>query len=202
MNIDEQEPRASEAEEGIEEEAETESQETQEEVDYKKELEFVQKELEKKSKRINQAEHVIETLKSKGSDINADTIAELVDQAVGERMKEFQETVRGDAIENLVESYASNPDEAELIRHHLKHSIRPSGDDITDILNAKALANKARFDRQRAEIKRAQGETEAEKVTSSGQKGANKPPKRLSADDRKIMRVYGISEEELQKGVR
>lgn len=201
MNTDEkqQEVQASEtSEDEVTEEAETSTEAKSNDVDYQKELEMARKELEKKDKRITQAEHVIEKLKSEGSEINAETIEEIIDR----KFQTFTQQVRGDAIDTLIESYASSKDEAALIKHHLENSIKQSGDDVTDIINAKALANKARFTQQTSEINRAKLQTEADPVAATGQKTEQSTKPRLSAEEKKIMRAYGLTEEDLKKGVR
>ena len=193
------ESQASESqEEEVEEEAETKSEtKSQDTVDYQKELEMARDALKKKEKQINQAEHVIEQLKSKGTEINTETIEELIEK----KFQSFAESVRGDAIDELIKSYSSNEDEAALIKHHLKNSIKSSGDDVTDIINAKALANKARFMQQTSELKRSKLETEASKPSSAGEKGETKSKIKLSSQDKAIMRAYGLTEEDLKKGV-
>ena len=201
MNTDEkqQDTQASEDhKDEVTQEAETSTETKSTDVDYQKELEMARQALEKKDKQLGQAEHVIEKLKSEGSEVNSATIEELIER----KFQSFTQQVRGDAIDNLIGSYSSNEDEAALIKHHLENSIKPSGDDVTDIINAKALANKARFTQQTSEIKRAKMQTEADKATSAGQKEESKSKSRLSAEDKKIMRAYGLTEEELQKGVR
>lgn len=181
------------------ESAETETKaETTTDVDYQKELEMARKELEKKDKRIGQAEHVIEKMKSEGTSINQENIEEMVSRMVEDRVSKLTEQVRGDAIDSLISSYSSNEDEAALIKHHLENSIKPSGDDVTDILNAKALANKARFTQQKSEMERAKTETEADSATSAGAKNSNKPTKRFTAEEQKIMRAYGLTPEDIK----
>lgn len=197
-----EETQASESQtvEETNESAETETKvEATTDVDYQKELEMARKELDKKDKRIGQAEHVIEKMKSEGQTVNQENIEEMVSRMVEDRVSKLTEQVRGDAIDSLISSYASNKDEAELIKHHLENSIKPSGDDVTDILNAKALANKARFTQQTSEIKRAQSESEADKASTAGQKQTSTQKVKLSAEDLKIMRAYGLKEEDLRK---
>lgn len=204
-DVKDQEDRASDTQsEEVSNEAET-SQDTksnQDALDYQKELEMARKELDKKDKRIGQAEHVIEKLKSEGSTVNQENIEEMVNKLVEERVSKLEQSVRGDAIDSIISSYASSNDEAELIKFHLENSIKASGDDVTDIINAKALANKARFTQQTSEIKRAKLESEAEDAKTAGAKDESKPKMRLSAKDKQIMQQYGLTEEDLQKGVR
>lgn len=193
---------ASESQEEATVEAETKTEATQSDVDYQKELEMARQELEKKNKQIGQAEHVIETLKKEGGQATTDNIEDVVNRLVEEKVSHLTEKVRGDKIENLVSAYASSTDEAELIKFHLQNSIKQSGDDVTDIINAKAIANKARFQQQTAEIKRAQNVPEAEKVTSAGQKPAKADDLKLSPEEQKIMRQFGVTKDDLQNGVR
>lgn len=200
MNTDEKqkETQASESHEEVTNEAETSQEAKSTDVDYQKELEMARQALEKKDKQLGQAEHVIEKLKSEGSEVNNSTIEELIER----KFQSFTQQVRGDAIDSLIGSYSSNEDEATLIKHHLEHSIKPSGDDVTDIINAKALANKSRFTQQTSEIKRAKLQTEPSKATTAGQKEETKRKANLSSEDKKIMKAYGLTEEELEKGVR
>lgn len=163
-------------------------------VDYQKELEMARKELEKKGKQLGQAEHVIEKLKSEGTQVGASTIEEMINN----KFQEFTQQVRGDAVDGLIRSYSSNDDEAALIKHHLENSIKPSGDDVTDIINAKALANKARFTQQTSEINRAKSQSEAETATSAGQKQQVLQKPKLTVEDKKIMRAYGLTESDLK----
>lgn len=198
-----EETQASETqEEETQEEAETSEEKESKDVDYEKELEMARKELEKKDKRIGQAEHVIEKLKSEGSQVNQENIEEMVSRLVEDKVNGIMGSVRNEAIDSLVQSYSSSEKEAELIKFHLENSIKPSGDDVTDIVNAKALANKARFTQQSSEIKRASLKTEAEKQRTSGEKNTKPPKKKLTAEERKILKAYGVTEEELETGVR
>lgn len=196
------ESQASEVQEEETVETEEETTESKKDVDYQKELAQAQAELQKKGKQINQAEHVIEELKKKGTEINKDSIEEIVGRLVEDKIQSFTSQVRSDAIGSLIEQYASNNDEAALIKHHLEHSIRPSGDDITDILNAKALANKARFSQQNSEVERSKQATEAEKSTSAGEKTSKSKEAKYSAEDLKLMKAFNLSKEEVEKGIR
>ena len=185
--------------EETQESAETETkEESTNDVDYQKELEMARKELEKKDKRIGQAEHVIEKMKSEGTTINQENIEEMVSRMVEDRVSKLTEQVRGDAIDSLIKSYASSDAEAELIKFHLENSIKPSDDDVTDILNAKALANKARFNQQRSEMNRAKTETEADSATSAGAKSENKQTQKFSLEEQKIMRAYGLKPSDIK----
>jgi len=185
------------------EEAETSTENNASEgVDYQKELEMARKELDKKDKRIGQAEHVIEKLKEEGTKVDAESVEAMVKRLVNEEVQTLTSQVRQDAIDGLITQYSSSKDEAELIKHHLENSIKPSGDDVTDIVNAKALANKARFTQQTSEMQRAKMQTEGDKATSAGEKQSSSQEPKLSAEELKIMRAYGLSKEDLEKGVR
>lgn len=194
----------SQASEVHQEEVTTEAETTEEtestnDVDYQKELEMARKELEKKDKRIGQAEHVIEKLKEEGTKVDAESVEEMVNRLVDEKVQNLTSKVRQDAIEGLISQYSSSPDEAELIKHHLENSIKPSGDDVTDIINAKALANKARFTQQTSEINRAKQETEGDKATSAGEKSAKSDNVKFTAEELKIMKQYGLTKEDVLK---
>ena len=203
-DVKDNETQASETQsEEVTSEAETSTEtESTSGVDYQKELEMARKELEKKDKRISQAEHVIEKLKEEGTKVDAESIEAMVNRLVDEKVQNLTSQVRADAIDGLISQYSSSKDEAELIKFHLENSIKQSGDDVTDIINAKALANKARFAQQTSEIKRAKLQTEGEKVTTSGEKSKGEETQKFSAEELKIMRAYGLSKEDLEKGVR
>ena len=186
-----------EAETSEEEETEDEESEESEEVDYKGELEKANKLLEKKDKQIGQAEHVIEELKKDGK-IDPSIIEELIEK----KFSTFTEQIRGDAIDSMVHSYSSNEDEAELIKYHLKNSIRPSGDDEADILNAKALANKSKFTQQASERRRAEMRQEPDKAKGAGAKEEVKKTPKLSKEASNIAKAFGLSKEEIESGYR
>jgi len=200
-DVNEIEEVASPTQEESEEESEESSNDSQTEVDYQKELEMARKALLKKDKRINQAEHVIEKLKNQGKEASQANIEEIVEKLVEERVSSAFNTIRGDVRESLISQYSSTEGEADLIRFHLENSIKSSGDDVQDILNAKALANKSRITQQVSEIKRAQSVPEAEKARTSSQKDSSSPI-RLSQQDKKIMQQFGLSADDLKKGVR
>lgn len=204
QDVNTSESQASEIQtEEVTSEAETSTEtESQSGVDYQKELEMARKELEKKNKQLGQAEHVIEKLKQEGTKVDAESVEAMVNRLVEEKVQNLTSQVRADAIDGLITQYSSNKDEAELIKFHLENSIKPSGDDVTDIINAKALANKARFAQQSAEIKRAKLETEGDKVTTSGEKTKSDTSMKLTAEELKIMRAYGLTPEDLKKGIR
>lgn len=180
-------------------EAETSEEETsQSDVDYKAELENAKATLERKEKQLGQAEHVIEELKKSkgGSAMDVNEVAQLID----EKFESFTQQVRGDAIDSLVSAYSKSDEEKELIKHHLKHSIKPSGDDEADILNAKALANKTKIIQQVSEVKRADMKSDPTKAVVAGDKTSAKSPRRLSKEDQTVAKAFGLTPEELEKG--
>lgn len=194
-----QDSQASESqEEQTEDSVETTESTSSSDVDYKVELEQARSLLAKKEKQIGQAEHVIETLKKEGTPVNTETIEEMIDK----KFSEFTQKVRGDAIDSLVQSYAENQDEALLIKHHLEHTVKPSGDDITDILNAKALANKAKFGQSISELQRARQRTEPEQETTAGDRPQSAPKKRFSQAEIRLMKAFNLTAEDVANGVR
>jgi len=52
----------------------------------------------------------------------------------------------------MVSSLSSNADEAALIKHHLEHSVKLSGNLEEDISNAKLLANKKKILQTNSEL--------------------------------------------------
>lgn len=165
-------------------------------VDYEAELAKARAEKEKLEGKLRKAGEKIDDLKQSGTTIDEDTINRLVDEKIGQVTAQVKAT----AMESLIKQNASNEKEAELIKFYLENKIRPSGDDYADLMDAKALANKSKFQQTTSEMKRAALETEAQPQTTAGQKAETKTAPKLSAEEQKMARAFGLTAEELQKG--
>lgn len=110
-------------------------------IDYKAELEAAQK-------RIGQAEYKIEELKRKEKQHTVDEFEE-------EPMAPRQDSA---GLAALLMQISQDPSERELIMFHYENSIKKTGDSpasiLSDMENAKVLANKKRLVSENAELKR------------------------------------------------
>lgn len=122
-------------------------------IDYQAELE---NELKKKDARLNQAEHTIKKLKKEKKETSSEVDDDYTDaqplsakevrEIIREENQVFYNKTREQDIKRKIGLNSSSPQEAELILYHLQNSIQVTGDDDTDIRNARLLANAKRFD--------------------------------------------------------
>jgi len=112
---------------------ETTEETSTEEVDYKAELEIAQNTIDKQKGIINHKEEVIKTEKAKNSDEEIDDIAELEDETnrfaefekkQSQDMEDFKFNQTQDKIEDEINKLANSEDEAELVRFHMKNSVK------------------------------------------------------------------------------
>lgn len=177
-----------------------------ENIDYKAELERLQKEN-------SEAQFVIHSLKDKQKKkaevtegyetltvIDKEEIQELARGAAREEAEKQHALNRNTLVKNKIRSMASNKDEEELISHHLMNSIRPTGDVDEDINNAKLLANSKRYSSELSEAVRSLASKENRGMGSgAGQKQATESPISLTPDEQKIAKRYGLTNEEALK---
>ena len=159
-------------------------------VDYKAELERLQAENAEKDKRIDRAERAVVRLKKESGDTEIE-LEETINKLVDEKVATIRTEVQSNNLKREIENQSSNPDEAELIRYHLDNSVKSTGDVVQDVLNAKAIANRARSQKVYEEVERAANAAEADKATTAGEK-PQKPKSNMSAADREFLRKYGV----------
>ncbi len=124
-------------------------------IDYAAELEKVQDQL-------KQAEYTIVDLRQKkgGKKENESqsTDEDVVDKKIDERMSSIQQQLASTAIASALGSLSDDADERKLILFHYNNSIKTTGITpeaiLSDLENAKTLANKRKILRENAEIKR------------------------------------------------
>lgn len=166
-------------------------------VDYKAEYDKLQSKLTK-------AEYTIEQLKkgpSKKQDDDSDDDDDKIDplKLVDEKLSEFGKTIFATQRKTLINGMATNEDEAKLIEWYLDNRIKPSGDLAEDVATAKALANRKVIEKNFEVIK----ETLKEKNSFEGSGGSGSQPGKqkteiaLSNKDKKFMKSFGVSEDEL-----
>lgn len=109
-----------------------------------------------------------------GDDDSSSDIESLVEKAVAK--KEAQ---------RLIASIAKSPSHAALLKHHLEHTIRPSGDPEADVRNAYALIEAKRISKLRREKEEFdQSRSSAERHAPSGERinNQNSRPKYTNAE--------------------
>lgn len=153
----------------------------QAEIDYKAELERVQKEKAENERRLAQAEFTIKRLKQKKEEHVEPDIAEEAPAAddIEEIVSRKVEQVRADLTVNVVEEelgkIAQNPDLAALVRHHYEGSIVKTGATraaiAEDLRKALAIANAKVIAKVGAESAHAAASAAA---TSSGYAGGQR----------------------------
>lgn len=150
-------PASEETKEVDTEATEVNTEETNEEtsegdIDYQAELEA---ELKKKDERLNKAEHTIKKLKKDAKtskDVDDDYTdaeplgAKEIREIIREENQVFYNKTREADVKHKIGLNSTSPQEADLILYHLQNSIQITGDDDTDIRNARLLANAKRFD--------------------------------------------------------
>jgi hypothetical protein len=118
-------------------------------------------ELEKAQTRISQAEHTIVELRKKKEPVTEEPSVEedVVDQKISEGFSKIQQQLASTAIASTLASLSDDPDERKLILFHYQNSIKTTGITpdaiLTDLENAKILANRRKLIRENSEIKRA-----------------------------------------------
>lgn len=171
----------------------SEQKKKEEGIDYKAEFEKVSKEKADKEKELSQAQYKIQELKKKKIEEDDDDTLEKFDKeelfklAREEARKEVERAQSGfvqDSLQDALASSSSDPAERELIKFHYENSIKQSGFSraaiAEDIQKAKALANKAKFEKMESELVKA---TQSKKTTSNGSAGYSEPKESIELSE-------------------
>lgn len=135
------------------------------EVDYKAELERVKKENADKERELIQARHKLKQKnmddkknKSKvfnqdddDDDDDMDDDAAEIDE-IGAQVDAKFNRVRA---EDFLTKHSTNPDEVELAKYHLEHTVKSSGNPEQDAIAALSIANGPRLAKEKSELKTA-----------------------------------------------
>lgn len=195
MTDENKEVLASESQEEVTTTADPVEETKSNDVDYEAELASIKAQKDKLEGKLRKAGEKIDDLKqSPGMD--EETISRLVEEKIGSVTAQIKAT----AMDSLIKQNAANEKEAELIKYHLENTVRSTGNDYEDLKNAKALANRNKFDQQVSEIKRASQETEAQPQTTAGQKEEKTEAIKLTAEEQKMARAFGLTPEQITKG--
>lgn len=154
-------------------------------------------ELEKERKRLEQAEYVIEKTKKENKELKEGK-EEIPDEDLDDKLQKmldakldgFKGEVNKVAVDSTIADFASNDDEAELIRFHYENSINRTSDVKADIENAKLLANRAKIMSENEELRAALSAKSSIGPSSAGanqDQPDNNTKVQLSAYDQKII---------------
>lgn len=184
------------------------SGETVEPIDYKAELDAA-------TKRLQQAEHVIEETKRENKELkNANSTTEQPVEFLGteeelqnrirseaekiadSKLQAFKNDILGDVLTEELSKMSSNPDEQALIRFHYENTIRQSGASraaiAQDLATASAIANKKLIQKENTELKAA---LVAKNTAGKGSIGTNQDTGNtvvLTDEDKRIIdRFFG-----------
>jgi len=164
-------------------------------VDYKAEFEKLQKQKE-------QAEYTIMQLKKKKKEEKQDDTEDKqpdIIETINEKMSEIEARLMAEKREAAITASAKSEDEAKVINWYLDNRIKPSGNLSEDIALAKTLANRNLVEKNFKALE----ETAREKGSFGGaggsgsQPGKDKPDVALSDADRRLMKSFGVSEDEI-----
>ena len=195
------------------------SQEVNQEIDYKAELERAKQEAEKRNKRLEQAEYKIVELKKKNKkeedELEFDEFGEPIEKPkedirdiIKQELNSFKRDISSTTIDEEISKITNNSDEIALIRHHYENSINQSGFDKqsiqNDIQKAYALANSQKILRTNRELAEA---LKAKKTVSGGTGGSSAGPatkesgypEELSEQDISFLKAQGITPEKYNK---
>lgn len=168
-------------------------------VDYKAKLEEAQKRVEKAENKIVDLKR--ELKETDGEEAQSDLKEQIA--ALQEKVQSFESMFENKAQElemkaeerrynDAVASVSSTDDEAQLIKHILKHDIKPTGDIDRDVRRAKLLANEDSLTSENAELKQSLvAKRTAGGVSTGGQRVRQEEPQ-YSAKDLKFAKAAGL----------
>jgi len=181
------------------------------EVDYKAELATLQSQLTKKDEIIGHKNRAIDALKTKLEtdgvydpaqieEIIKSEITEKVNQVVAEKSQEFdslKQDLLKDVMDDEINNLAKSPEEAEVIRFHLNHTLR-FGNSKSEIKaavkKAKLLANEKNILSTNKEL----AEALASKATvntspnTTGEKTSTSEEPKYSKEEKGFLSRYGV----------
>ena len=163
--------------------------------EYQEEL----KELEEKKngKLTGAARRLAEKEAKESKEVDIEKLVEEKTQALRQEMQESR-------TDELINRYARNDNEAQLIRYHLENTIKPSGKIADDVRNAVALANRRRLESEMEEVGRAaNARGSVSNYSAGGRKTTKKadPKQALSEADKRFIKATGMSDELVKKAL-
>lgn len=129
--------------------------------------------------------------------LNEDAIVEKLAARV---LPTLQKAVQGNSVKELITKRAQSPEEEALIVYHYENSIVPTGNLEEDVENAWTLANKKKLTVERDEaIKALNARNNLSGGSGGGQRPKYEEPVRLTPEQEKLAKAYGLKPEELIK---
>ena len=167
-------------------------------VDYEAELTLLQDELTKKEEIISHKNRAIEAMKRKtrsqedeeeiDNELPDEKIRQRVDELFYERLAVSQTRER----ERLIKSRATSDAHEKLIKYHLEHSVKLTGDVEEDVANAAYLADRKRVTRN---LKAAQDALISKQTAGGaefgGRKIQTKPEPVYNSRERALLQRFG-----------
>lgn len=168
---------------------------------YKEELEKLKNEGKKKEHDSLAAKKRIASKESQEDRLTKEEAEELVREAIATETQKLRRDMNEDTYNVLVSRYTTSDSEAELTRHHLKNTIKLSGNSERDVRNAVALANQEKLNARQAEMRRANDSLENVDTYSGGSRKTAKdaPTPKLSPEDMHLVNKLGLTPEEVKK---
>jgi len=174
-------------------------------VDYKAELEQAQKDLDKKDSIIGHKEDVIKDLKKDKDEVEEETVEpEEVEEdkfvefqrKQEEEMETFKFDQTKDKIDSEVDNLAKSEEEAELIKFHLKNSVKMAGYTAKEVKRAVKsawlMANEKKILNTNAELAESLRSQASITTTAntSGQSIQDTSDEKLSGEEKKLVDVF------------
>jgi hypothetical protein len=213
--LDEEETSEEQEESTVEEESEDEASSSQKEdkpaepeIDYKAELEKVQKRLTKAEFKLykkSQEEKGTHTEDDEHDDdyTPATTSKEDIQKILEQEREAYRLTLAQDAVELELERFSDNPDRQALIKYHYENTINRSGYSRADIKHdlelAEFLADKAKFQTRIDEVNKSiKAQKSAQKGgIAAGVASGDKPKVTLSEKEKALLQRHGLSEKDI-----
>lgn len=172
--------------------------EKEEKPDYKAELDRVEKELSKAQHKIVELKRDGKKSKEEDEDEKEDEGVD-IEEIIESKISEVKSTLLADRVNELLDKESTSEDEKKLIKHYLDHKIKSSGNLVEDIKTAKFLANRNVIEKNMKAIKETLKEKDSFKgAGGSGSQGASDKPEIVLSDaDRKIMKAFDVSEDDI-----
>jgi disulfide oxidoreductase YuzD len=166
------------------------SEESQTQIDYKAKLEEEVRRREKAEAKIIEQKRVMK--ESQVEEPVSQDLEKLLEDKLEQKFRELQFQTQEHRYSDVIKSYSTSAEEAQLMEHILKHDIVASGDIEKDVRRAKMLANEDKITQENTELKRAlTARNTAGGISSGGQK-VRETKQQWSAKDIKFAKEAGI----------
>lgn len=176
------------------------------EMDYKAELEKAKAILAHKEDIIKKEKQKNRELEEKEPEIDFEQLDERIKSAVESQVDGFKKSFVSDAISDEIDRLSSSPEEAELIRFHLEHSVKLSGTTKREVREtveaAKLIANKKKImstNRELGEALRAKATTRTTADTAGEKAGIGNNEPNYTVEEKKILDSFSKAAENITK---